>query len=77
MYHYIEFVYILLNLYFNISQIIDYWLLFFLITTSLNIAVHIVIDHFHRSEKALLEKVVEKWKEHVRQVDFKLECNFI
>ena len=46
-------------------QIIDYWLLFFLITTSLNIAVHIVIDRFHRNEKAAVEKAVDKWKDEV------------
>ena len=51
------------------TQIIDYWLLFFLITTSLNIAVHIIIDHFHRKEKTAVEKAVEKWKDHVR-IDF-------
>ena len=47
-------------------QIIDYWLLFFLITTALNIAVHILIDMFFRKEKALAEKVVSTWKEQVR-----------
>ena len=47
-------------------QVIDFWLLFFLITTALNIAVHIIIDHFHRKEKSVVETAVEKWKGHVR-----------
>ena len=55
------------------SQIIDYWLLFFLVTTCLNIAVHIVIDHFHRKEKRVVEKAVETWKNHVSAKDI-LEC---
>ena len=55
------------------SQIIDYWLLFFLVTTCLNIAVHIVIDHFHRKEKRVVEKAVETWKNHVSTKNI-LEC---
>ena len=35
-----------------IVQIIDYWLLFFLISTSLNIGVHVLVDvYFQKSEK--------------------------
>ena len=55
------------------SKIIDYWLLFFLVTTCLNIAVHIVIDHFHRKEKRVVERAVETWKNHVSAKDI-LEC---
>ena len=55
------------------SKIIDYWLLFFLVTTCLNIAVHIVIDHFHRKEKRVVEKAVETWKNHVSAKNI-LEC---
>ena len=57
------------------SQIIDYWLLFFLVTTCLNIAVHIVIDHFHRKEKRVVEKAVETWKNHVSTKYILEHCN--
>ena len=32
-------------------QIIDYWLLFFLMSTSLNIAVHILVDKYYQAEQ--------------------------
>ena len=35
----------------SIFQIIDYWLLFFLMSTSLNIAVHILVDRFYQNEQ--------------------------
>ena len=57
------------------SQIIDYWLLFFLVTTCLNIAVHIVIDHFHRKEKRVVEKAVETWKNQVSTKNILERCN--
>ena len=34
---------------------IDFWLLFFLLTTSLNIAMHIIIDRVYQREKILLK----------------------
>ena len=35
---------------FNMSylQVIDYWLLFFLLSTSLNIAVHVLVDKYYQ-----------------------------
>ncbi len=32
-------------------KIIDYWLLFFLVSTALNIAVHILVDRFYQAEQ--------------------------
>ena len=37
------------------AQVIDFWLLFFLLTTSLNIAMHIIIDRVYQREKILLK----------------------
>ena len=48
-------------------KVIDFWLLFFLLSTSLNIAVHILVDRFYQKE--LKEKnaknVVQKWSNKV------------
>ena len=45
-------------------KVIDFWLLFWLISTSANIAVHILVDRFHQSEqkqKNLLKNVNTLW----------------
>ena len=36
-------------------KVIDYWLLFFLLSTSVNISIHIVIDRLYQKEKMLLK----------------------
>ena len=48
----------------SIFQIIDYWLLFFLMSTSLNIAVHILVDRFYQNEQK-----AEKMASSVRVTD--------
>ena len=40
---------------FTMFQVIDFWLLFFLLSTSLNIAMHIIIDRVYQREKVLLK----------------------
>ena len=45
-------------------KVIDFWLLFFLLSTSLNIAVHILVDRFYQKE------LKEKKSKNVVQVSF-------
>ena len=45
-------------------KVIDFWLLFFLLSTSLNIAVHILVDRFYQKE------LKEKNAKNVVQVSF-------
>ena len=42
-------------------QVIDFWLLFFLLSTSLNIAVHVLVDRFYQAELRLKDtkKIVD------------------
>ena len=37
-------------------KVIDYWLLFFLLSTSLNIAVHVLIDKYYQKEQMMKKK---------------------
>ena len=47
-------------------KVIDFWLLFFLLSTSLNIAVHVLVDRFYQAELRLKDtkKIVDKWSQN-------------
>jgi hypothetical protein len=61
-------------------QVIDFWLLFFLLSTSGNIAVHILVDRYYQSEQKKRDTtdiVKVKFQQKVIKVSQITSCPFV